>query len=256
MSKPDSETVTKGIDPKDKDSLLEFVRKSDDNVQQLLHGEKMVDVIFTEIEKHYEIFSIKGAYAKVCIDDFENQPIKVEEMGEGINKDGTPKEKGDEADMYMSAYCFNKVTGMKDEKVVRDNVWKLKNLLHSIVFGGDIKQRTSPPKGISKEEMTTIKFEWESYKYKVVIAKDSYRKIELRIQKLLKKALKTKNIDERRKAETILIEFLQKNMKLKTGHYTSAIGFANYFLSMFKAVFPKDFGTDVRIKKLKEDGDW
>jgi len=256
MSKADSETVTKGIDLEGENSLLNWVRKADDSVQQLFEGDETKDVIFTEIEKDYEIFTTKGCYAKICVDDFENQPIKVDDMRESMKKDGTKKENGDEADMYMSAYCFNKITALKDEKVGRDPVWKLKNFLHEIVFGGMTDLRDSPPAGISKETTKAIHFQWESYKYTVKMTKDAYRKLEVRINKILKKANKSKSVDDMRKAESVLVQFLQKNLKLKTGQSITAIGFANYYTVMFKAIFPSDFGTDTRIKKLKEDGDW
>jgi len=260
-NKPDAGTVTKGLNLNDKNSMFDWFKKGDDAVQMMLlqkEGEEdvMVAVKFHEVEKNYEIFYINGASAKIDVDHFANQPLKVAEMGEGITKTGTPKKSGDEADLYMSAWCVNKITANVDEKISRDNFWAMKKFLHEIVFGKNEKLRAAPPKGISKAESSSIKFVWESHKYKFTIGKEAYRKLEEKINKRLKKYAKTKDMDELRKAETELVKILQKGMSLKAAEFVSAKGYANYFTEMFKAIFPDDFGTDTRMKKLKEDGVW
>ena len=53
MSTADSKTVTKGIDLEGENSLLNWIRKEDDHVQQILHGDESVNVIFEEIEKEF-----------------------------------------------------------------------------------------------------------------------------------------------------------------------------------------------------------
>lgn len=253
---PDKGTVTKGLDLKDEKSMLSWFKKSDDAVQMFIEGDEQKAVKFDEIETHYEIFSLKGASSKIALHHFTDQPLKVDEMGAGITKTGTPKKIGDEADMYMSAWCVNKVTANDDDKISRENFWKLKQFIHKVVFGSDEKLRASPPAGISKSKMTAIKFVWESHKYKVSMTREAYRKLEEKINKKLRKFNDKKDINELRKAESELVKLLQKNMKLKPGEFASAKGFGNYFSVMFDAMFPGDFGTDVRIKKLKEDGAW
>jgi hypothetical protein len=256
----DKGMITEGLNLNDDNSMFSWFKKGDDAVQMLLveKGGKDIQVAvkFEEIEANYEIYSIQGASAKINIDHFINQPLKVQEMGEGITKSGTPKKIGDEADLYMTAWCVNKITANSDEKISRDNFWKLKRFIQAIVFGQDEKLRKSPPTGISKSEMKTIKFVWESHKYKVSMSKEAYRKIEEKVNKRLKKYAKKKDIDEQRKAETELVKILQKGMSLKPGMFASSKGYANYYTVMFKEIFPADFGTDTRIKKIKEDGKW
>ena len=258
--KADAGTITKGLDLKDEHSMFNWFKKGDDAVQMLLVEEKGKDiqkaVKFEEIEANYEIFSIKGASAKINIDHFANQPLKVEEMGEGITKTGTAKKTCDEADLYMSAWTVNKITANIDEKISRENFWKLKSFLHKIVFGSDEKLRKSPPPGISKSEMTTIKFVWESHKYKFSMSKEAYRKVEEKVNKRLKKFAKKNDMDELRKAESELVKLLQRSMALKPGQFASSKGYANYFMVMFHAIFPADFGTDTRIKAIKDKKLW
>ena len=261
MATVDAGTITKGLDTEDKNSMFNWFKKGDDAVQMLLvdkdGDEVQVAVKFEKQETFYEIFNIQGASAKINIDHFINQPLKVDEMGEGITKTGEPKKTGDEADLYMSAWCVNKITANTDEKISRDNFWKMRTFLQAIIFGKDENQRKSPPAGISKAEQSTMKFVWESHKYKFSVTREAYRKIEEKVNKRLKKFAKKKDIDELRKAETELVKILQKGMSLKPGEYASAKGYANYFTVMYKEIFPpKEFGTDVRIKKLKESGDW
>jgi len=258
--KPDAGTITKGLDIKDENSMFNWFKKVDDAVQMLLIEKEgkdvQVAVKFAEIEANYEIFHIQGASAKINIDHFPNQPLKVQEMGEGITKSGTPMKTGDLADLYMSAWTVNKITANIDEKISRENFWKMKTFLQKIIFGQDAKLRKSPPPGITKSEMKSIKFAWESYKYKVVMSKEAYRKIEEKVNKKLKKYAKNKDIDELRKAETELVKILQKGMSLKPGQFASAKGYSNYYTAMFKAIFPTNFGTDTRIKKLKDNKQW
>ena len=258
--KPDAGTITKGLDLNDEHSMFNWFKKGDDAVQMLLieEGGKDVQVAvkFEEVEAEYEIYSIQGASAKINVDHFTNMPLKVEEMGAGITKSGTAKKTGDEADLFMSAWCVNKITANSDEKISRDNFWKMKSFLQHIVFGQDEKLRKSPPTGITKSEMKTVKFLWESHKYRVLMSKDAYRKLEEKVNKRLKKFKKKNDMDELRKAESELVKVLQRSMSLKPGQFASAKGYANYFTVMFHAMFPDDFGTDVRINKLKDDGKW
>ena len=256
MSKADSNTVTKGLDLSDDNSMVSWFKKADDAVQTFIIDEKMVAVKFEEVETYYEIYDIKGASSKIALHHFDEQPLKVDEMGDGITKLGTAKKVGDEADLYMSAWCVNKITANVDEKISRENFWKMKQYLHKIIFGKDAKLRAKPPTGISKSEMVSMKFVWESHKYKVVMTREAYRKLEEKINSKLKKFLKKKDVVILRNAESELVKILQKNMRLKPGEFASSKGFANYFTVMFEAMFPDDFGTDPRIKKLKEDGAW
>lgn len=260
MSTVDKGTITKGLDLNDNHSMFSWFKKGDDAVQMMLvekEGEEVqIAVKFQEIEANYEIFDIQGASAKINVDHFANQPLKVAEMGEGITKGGTAKKTGDEADLHMSAWAVNKITANSDEKISRDNFWKMKTFLQSMIFGQDEKLRKSPPPGISKSELKTIKFQWESHKYKVTMTREAYRKLEEKVNKRLKKFADGKDMDELRKAETDLVKFLQKSMTLKAQEFASAKGYANYFTVMFHAMFPKEFGTDTNIKKLKDDGVW
>jgi len=254
--KPDEGTVTKGLDLKDDQSMFSWFKLADDAVQTFIVDGKQVSVKFSEIETNYEIFNIQGASAKINIDHFMSLPLKVDAMGDGITKTGTAKTTGDEPDLFMSAWCVNHITANIEEKISRDNFWTMKKFLHAIVFGQDLKLRTSPPKGITKSEMKTIKFSWESHKYTVSMTREAYRALEEKINKTLKKFMKKKDITLLRKAESELVKVLQKSMKLKPGEFSSSKGFGNYFIVMFDAMFPKDFGTDTRIKALKENKEW
>ena len=256
VSKPDAGTVTKGLDLKDDQSMFSWFKKADDAVQMFIEDGEQIAVKFSEVETNYEIFSIQGASAKINIDHFMSLPLKVDAMGDGITKAGTAKTTGDESDLFMSAWCVNHITANIEEKISRDNFWAMKKFLHEIVFGQNLKLRTSPPKGITKSEMKTNKFVWESHKYSVSMTREAYRALEEKINKTLKKFMKKKDITLLRKAESELVKVLQKSMKLKPGEFSSSKGFGNYFVVMFDAMFPKDFGTDTRIKALKESKEW
>jgi len=255
MGKPAVEVST-GLKKADENSMVSWFKKADDAVQMMFIDDEQVAVTHDVVQKNYEVFSVQGAYAKINVDHFIDMPTKVGEMGEGLNKDGTPKKSGDEADLFMSAWCINKITATKDEKATRDNIWKLRNFVHDIVFAGNEGARESPPAGISKHVVSTTTFVWESHKYRVQMAKAAYRKLEEKTNKKLKKFNKNNDPDILRKAESELVKVLQKNMKLRPQQFSSSQGFSNYFIVMFDAMFPDDFGTDTRIKKLKEDGVW
>jgi len=195
----------------------------------------------------YDVFRLKGMEAKFDIDSYDKMLERLEKMEYAETEDGKKKYTKKDVQKFIRATCYNKSKATRDELATRDDFVRMAEFVEDILFNDKTELRDKPPKGITKSQVVSKYYVWESFKFIVKVAVDTYVQLESQVRKVKKKAKKdaTFNIV----AETKKVVFLQKSMRLKPGMYSSGAEYAAYYKEIFKAMYPKEFGSEKGVEK-------
>lgn len=230
--------------------LMEFIMSDKATTVQsiLTDNPKKVEFVrhFTS-EIRYDVYRLKGIEAKINIESYDKYVEQIEKMESAETENGKKKYTKDDVKKFIRATCFNKCKAAKDVLATREDFVTMAQFIESILFDQDLKLRENPPKGFTKVTTLSKYYNWESYKFLVKCSKDSFVNLEANVRKTMKRAEKEDAFGI--VAETKKVVFLQKNMKLKPGMYCSGYEYSAYYKELFKAMYPKEFGSEKGLKK-------
>ena len=247
---PDPEFDASNPETHHQSQLMEFILNPERaTVQSMLGG----DPKKPEFVRHYphtityDVFTLKGFEAKFDVDSYDKMIEKMEKMENAETEDGKKQYTKKDVQKFIRATCYNKCKATRDELATRDDFVKLAEFVEEILFNQNIKFRTKPPKGITHTQMVSKYYIWESHKYIVKVGVDAYVQLESQVRKLKKKGHKEATF--MLVAETKKVVFLQKNMRILPGQWCSGAEYAAYYREIFKAMYPRDFGSEKGLKK-------
>jgi len=230
--------------------LMEFIMSDKATTVQSMLGSEPNKVEFVRhftTEIRYDVYRLKGIEAKINVEQYDKIVEQIEKMESAETEQGKKVYTKDDVKKFIRATCFNKCHAVKDEMATREDFITMAQFVENVLFNQDLKLREKPPKSISKTATLSKYYNWESYKFLVKCSVESYVQLEANVRKTVKKAKKEDALGI--VAETKKVVFLQKNMSLKTGQYCSGHEYSAYYKELFKAMYPRDFGSDKGVKK-------
>lgn len=230
--------------------LMEFILNPERATVQSLLGGDPKNPEFVRHSTHtitYDVFTLKGIEAKFDVDSYDKMVERLEKMESAETQEGKQRFTKKDVLKFIRATCYNKCKATRDELATRDDFVKMSDFVEEILFNQDVKLRDKPPKGITKTQMVSKYYLWESHKYIVKVGIEAYVQLESQVRKLKKKGMKEAAI--MLVAETKKVVFLQKSMRIVPGQYCSGAEYAAYYKVLFKAMFPIEFGSEKGLKK-------
>jgi hypothetical protein len=230
--------------------LMEFILSPERATVQSMLGSDPKKPEFVRHYPHtitYDVFSLKGIEAKFDVDSYDKMVERLEKMESAETEAGKMKYTKKDVQKFIRATCYNKCKATRDELATRDDFVKMAEFVEEILFNQNVKLRDNPPKGISKVQVVSKYYIWETHKYIVKVGVDAYVQLESQVRKLKKKGKKEAAI--MLVAETKKVVFLQKSMRIKPGQYCSGAEYAAYYKELFKEMFPREFGSEKGLKK-------
>lgn len=230
--------------------LMEFIMSDKAATVQSLLGGDQDKPEFVRHHTHditYDIFRLKGIEAKFDIDSYEKMIERMEKMEVAETEDGKKRFTKKDVQKFIRATCYNKCKATRDELATRDDFVKMAEFVEDLLFNGETSLRENPPNGITQSQVISKYYVWEAHKFIVKVSVESYVKLEINVRKLKKKAKKEAALNI--VAETKKVVFLQKAMRIKPGEYCSGAEYAAYYKEIFKAMYPKEFGSEKGLKK-------
>lgn len=230
--------------------LMEFILSDEQaTVQSMLGG----DPGKPEFVRHYDhtitydVFTLKGIEAKFDVESYAKMIERMEKMENAELENGKMQYTKKDVQKFIRATCYNKCKATRDELATRDDFMQMAQYVEDIVFNMDDNLRMKPPKGITKSQMVSKYYVWESHKFIVKVSVDAYVQLESQVRKVKKKA--QKEAAQHIVAETKKVVFLQKNMRIVPGQYCSGAEYAAYYKEIFKAMYPREFASEKGLKK-------
>lgn len=230
--------------------LMEFIMSDKQTtVQSILtdNPDKKEFVRHFTSEIRYDVYRLKGIEAKVNVESYDKYVEQLEKMEAAESDKGKKKYTKDDVKKFIRATCFNKCRAVKDVLATREDFVKMAQFIESILFDQDLDLRKNPPEEITKVSTLSKYYNWESFKFMVKTSVEAYVQLESNVRKTMKRAAKEAALGI--VAETKKVVFLQKNMKLKPGQYCSGHEYSAYYKELFKAMYPKEFGSEKGLKK-------